>query len=120
MHWDRVNIAPSFEDLFRLRSTSPRCSIFNIPPTAYDTCIIYGSQGNTGEGKTTTAVAMMSSLWDPDEVLWVQDTTTWRYVDTRTAGVIFMDDLFGSMYYEETRLKEWEPFFEQASFSCML
>ncbi|KAL4217512.1 hypothetical protein ACF0H5_023961 [Mactra antiquata] len=64
---------------------------------------------NTGEGKTTAAVAMMASLYEEDDVLIMSSAEHWKYVNKHTVGALLLDDLFGSMHFDEKQMKEWMP-----------
>ena len=77
---------------------------------------IYFLEGNTGEGKTTTAIALMVSLFDEDECLLVSSPDHWQSIDTRAVRIVLLDDIFGAGSLDEKLMLQWSARFSEVVF----
>ena len=71
--------------------------------------------GNTGDGKTTLAIALMVTQYDEDECVLVTSPEQWQFIQPRAVSVVLMDDIFGSGSLDEALLAEWETKFEMVN-----
>lgn len=76
-------------------------------------------KGNIGDGKTTTAIALMVAKFDEDECLLVTSPDQWQFIEPRTVSAILLDDIFGSGSLDEQLLAKWETKFEQIHECCL-
>ncbi|KAK3586429.1 hypothetical protein CHS0354_017072 [Potamilus streckersoni] len=68
--------------------------------------------GGPGEGKTTTAAAVILHTSTPKRCLVVRSPDDWKHVDPLLFDVIFIDNIFGEVNVNIELVNKWMPYFE--------
>ncbi|KAL3853875.1 hypothetical protein ACJMK2_013174 [Sinanodonta woodiana] len=84
----------------------------DIAPYSSGNNELIARKGNTGDGKTTTAICLMVAKYDEDECLLITSPDQWEYVEPRAVSAILIDDIFGSGSLDENLLEKWYKKFD--------